>query len=220
MEGKRHIYFMPGLAASSKIFEYLEFDQNIFDLHYLEWLEPSDEKEAITKYASRYIELIKHDSPILVGVSFGGILVQEIGELIETSKIIIISSIKNQSEMPKRLRLIKMLRAYKIFPSRRLSKIDDFSKFDFHPHLKKKGELYNKYLSIRNEKYLNWALRNVLFWESQHKEKELAHIHGSKDEIFPIKHIKNCISIEGGTHAMIIVKAKKISKIIENILLA
>lgn len=121
--------------------------------------------------------------------------------------------------MPKRLRLIKMLRAYKFFPSRRLSKIDDFSKFDFHPHLKKKGELYNKYLSIRNEKYLNWALRNVLFWESKHEEKEIVHIHGSKDEIFPIKHIKNCISIEGGTHAMIIVKAKKISRIIENILL-
>lgn len=220
MEGKKHIYFMPGLAASSKIFEYLQFDGNVYELHYLEWLEPSDKKEHIVTYASRYIELIKHEKPVLIGVSFGGILVQEISELIETSQIIIISSIKNQSEMPKRLRLIKMLRAYKFFPSRRLSKIDDFSKFDFHPHLKKKGELYNKYLSIRNEKYLNWALRNVLFWESKHEEKEIVHIHGSKDEIFPIKHIKNCISIEGGTHAMIIVKAKKISRIIENILLA
>lgn len=220
MEGKKHIYFMPGLAASSKIFEYLEFDPNTFELHYLEWLEPTDISEPISDYAARYLGLIKHDKPILIGVSFGGILVQEISELIDTEKVIIISSIKSQSEMPKRLRLIKMLRAYKFFPSRRLSKIDDFSKFDFHPHLKKKGELYNKYLSIRNEKYLNWALRNVLFWVSQNDSKKLIHIHGSKDEIFPIKHIKNCISVEGGTHAMIIVKAKKISKILENTLLA
>ena len=220
MEDKTHIYFMPGLAASSRIFEYLEFDSNKFELHFLEWLEPADEKEPITSYASRYLELIKHPKPVLVGVSFGGILIQEISELIDTEKVIIISSIKNQAEMPKRLKFIKASRAYKFFPSKRLSRIDDFSRFDFHPHLKKKGELYNKYMSIRNEKYLNWALRNVLFWEARVTQNELVHIHGSKDEIFPIKYINNCIQIEGGTHAMIIVKAKKISKIIENILMA
>ena len=43
------------------------------------------------------------------------------------------------------------------------------------------------------------------------------HIHGNKDEIFPIKYIKNCIVIEGGTHVMILNKAKRISLILEDI---
>lgn len=219
MEDKIHIYFMPGLAASSRIFEYITLTDDRFVLHHLEWFEPENEKETLSDYAAKYVNMITHKMPVLIGVSFGGILVQEIGRLIEVHKVVIISSVKNEHELPKRLKYLRKSRVYKLFPSKRLSKIDDFSKYNFHPHLKKKGELYNKYLSIRNEKYLNWAIRNMLYWKNNSKEQDLIHIHGTSDEIFPIKYIKNCIPIEYGTHAMIIVKAKKISAIIENLLL-
>jgi pimeloyl-ACP methyl ester carboxylesterase len=215
---KLHIYFMPGLAASSRIFEHISMPEDRFVLHFLEWLEPGDENEHLSQYASRYVDLIGHPRPVLIGVSFGGILVQEIGKMIEVSHLIIISSIKSRKEMPKRLKFIKMTRAYRIFPSKRLSKIDDFSKYEFHPKLKNKGELYNKYLSIRNEKYLNWAIRNVLYWHNSEHPTEVTHIHGTKDEIFPYKYINGCIPVEGGTHAMIITKAKRISGILEELL--
>lgn len=218
MEDKIHIYFMPGLAASSKIFEHIRLPENKYELHYLEWIAPGSVKESLADYASKYLALIKHKQPILIGVSFGGILVQELSRLLETRKVIIISSIKSRSEMPKRLRFLKNSKAYKFFPSRKLSKIDDFSKYDFHPHLKKKTELYNKYMSVRDEKYLNWAIHSVLHWNNTLPQENIIHIHGNKDEIFPIKYIKNCIPVEGGTHAMIIVKAKKISTIIEELL--
>ncbi len=219
MEDKIHIYFMPGLAASSRIFEFIHVAEDKFELHYLEWLEPANENESLPSYAAKYLKLIEHDQAVLIGVSFGGILVQEISRLIAVRKVIIISSIKSQDEMPKRLKLLRSSGAYKFFPTKQIAKIDDFSKYNFHPNLKKKGELYNKYLSIRNEKYLNWALRNVLFWSNKSIQPGVIHIHGTKDEIFPIKHVKDCISIEDGTHAMIIIKAKKISAIIENLLL-
>ena len=145
---------MPGLAASPRIFEYIELDPLTTELHYLEWIPPAHEKEPVEQYAQKYVELIQHPEPILIGVSFGGILVQEISRMIQVEKVIIISSIKGKQEMPKRLRFLKSLRVYKLFPTRRLSKIEDFTRFDYHPHLKKKGELYNKYLGVRNEKYL------------------------------------------------------------------
>lgn len=218
MEDKIHIYFMPGLAASSKIFEHLKLSAEKYTLHYLEWIAPETEKETLSNYASKYLALIKHSEPVLVGVSFGGILVQELSHLLAARKVIIISSIKSRSEMPKRLRFLKNSKAYKFFPSRKLSQIDDFSKYDFHPNLKKKTELYNKYMIVRDEKYLNWAIHNVLHWNNSLPRENIIHIHGNKDEIFPIKYIKNCIPVEGGTHAMIIVKAKKISTIIEELL--
>ena len=34
------------------------------------------------------------------------------------------------------------------------------------------------------------------------------HIHGDKDPIFPIRRIKNCIVVPGGTHIMLITKFK------------
>jgi pimeloyl-ACP methyl ester carboxylesterase len=218
MEDKIHIYFMPGLAASSRIFEYIKVADDKFALHHLEWLEPESEKESLAQYAAKYVNMITHKRPVLIGVSFGGILVQEIGRLMDVRKIIIVSSVKNEDELPKRLKYLRKSRIYKLFPSKRLSKIDDFSKYNFHPQLKKKGELYNKYLSIRNEKYLNWAIHNMLHWKNNSIEQDLMHIHGTRDEIFPIKYVKDCIPVEGGTHAMIIVKAKKISAIIENLL--
>jgi len=219
MEDKIHIYFMPGLAASSKIFEYIKVADDKFVLHHLEWLEPDNEKETLAHYAAKYVKMITHKRPVLIGVSFGGILVQEIGRLMEVRKLIIISSLKNDQELPKRLKYLRKTRIYKLFPSKRLSTIDDFTKYNFHPQLKKKGELYNKYLSIRNEKYLNWAIHNMLSWKNNSRLQDLIHIHGTKDEIFPIKYIKDCIPVEGGTHAMIIVHAKKISAIIETLLL-
>jgi len=218
MEDKIHIYFMPGLAASSQIFEYIHLSDELFELHYLEWVAPDSIDEKLSDYASKYAVQINHEQPVLIGVSFGGLLVQEISKLIAVQRLIIISSIKCMAEMPKRLLFIKNSKAYKFFPTKKLSKIDDFSKYDFHPHLKKKGELYNKYLSIRDEKYLNWAIHNVLHWSQISPIQNTIHIHGTKDEIFPIKHVKDCISIEGGTHAMIIIKAKKISAIIEKVL--
>lgn len=218
MTDKTHIYLMPGLAASPKIFEYIELDPITTELHYLEWIPPAHEKESVEDYAQKYIDLIRHPQPILLGVSFGGILVQEISRKIQARKVIIISSIKSKQEMPKRLLFLKSFRVYKLFPSRRLSKIEDFTRFDYHPHLKKKGELYNKYLGVRNEKYLNWSLRAVLHWENKASDTELIHIHGTRDEIFPIKHIENCIPIEGGTHAMILIKAKKINQILNRLL--
>ena len=218
MADKTHIYLMPGLAASPKIFEYIEFNPSTTELHYLEWIPPSHEKEPVDEYAGKYLDMIQHPDPVLIGVSFGGILVQEISQMIQVQKVIIISSIKSKQEMPKRLLFLKSFRVYKLFPSRRLSKIEDFTRFDYHPHLKKKVELYNKYLGVRNEKYLNWSLRAVLYWENKSSTTDLIHIHGTRDEIFPIKHIENCIPVEGGTHAMILIKAKKINQILNRLL--
>jgi hypothetical protein len=71
-------------------------------------------------------------------------------------------------------------------------------------------------MRVRNEKYLNWAIKTVLHWKGSGDISNVVHIHGTRDEIFPIKHIDNCIPVEKGTHAMIITRAKRISEIIIN----
>lgn len=216
---KTQIYLMPGLAASPSIFEYLSLNPDVFDLHFLEWIVPDSKNEDLQSYCLRLKEQINHPSPVLIGVSFGGIIVQELSKLIDTQNLIIISSIKDPSEMPRRLEFLKNSMAYKLFPSRQIARINDFSYFAVHKRLKKKADLYNKYLSVRNEKYLNWAIYQVLHWKPDRRFQEVIHIHGDRDEIFPIKHIKDCIIVPNGTHAMIVVKARRISKILEKILI-
>lgn len=208
---------MPGLAASSKIFDYIELPQENFELHFLEWLIPDSFDESLETYAKRLAQKITEPNTILVGVSFGGILVQEMSKFIQTDKIIIISSIKTKNELPKRLKFVQKLGLYKLFPSKKIASIDNFSKYNFNKSIRKKTELYNKFFNVRNDKYLDWAIYNVLNWNPDYQCKNLIHIHGTQDSIFPIKYIKDCIKIEGGTHAMIINKGKKISNILQEI---
>ena len=68
---KTPIYFMPGLAASPKIFENLEFDLDRYTLHYLNWIAPQNSEEDISSYAYRLSAQIIRKNPILIGVSFG-----------------------------------------------------------------------------------------------------------------------------------------------------
>ena len=215
-QSKIPVYFIPGLAAGPRIFEYLELPEDRYEVKYLEWLLPESVDEKLSHYAKRMAKEIKHPEPVLIGVSFGGILAQEIARILPVRKLILISSVKSRKEFPKRLIVLQKLRIYKLFPARYFENIDRFNRYAFGNTLKKKIKLYQKYLYVRNRHYINWAIRQVLNWKQKEFPKDIIHLHGDKDQIFPIRYIRNCIVIEGGNHAMVIIKAKKISKIIRN----
>ncbi len=208
------VYFVPGLGANTKIFENLELPADQFEVHYLDWLIPESLNESIEHYAQRMCDRIQHEHPVLVGVSFGGVMVQEMTKLIKTRKTIIISSVKSKHELPKRLRLARATKAYKLFPTKTASNIAAYEKYAFSGFTKKRVELYKKYMSMNDELYLPWAIHNVLHWSQAHPLENVIHIHGSDDGVFPVKHIKNYKLIEGGTHVMILNKAKRISQLL------
>jgi len=91
------IYLMPGMAASSKIFELIKFP-SYYNVIYLKWIKPN-KNETIKSYAKRMSKFINDVYPVLIGISFGGILVQEISKHIKVKKLIIISSVKSKIEL-------------------------------------------------------------------------------------------------------------------------
>lgn len=198
-----HVYLMPGMAASPKIFEHISLPKTLFKIHLLEWILPVGD-ELLSDYALRMTKFIKHDNVVLLGVSFGGILVQEMAKHIEVKKVIIVSSVKTKYELPKRMRLAKATGAYKLIPTSIASKIKIFENYAFGKNIKKRLELYKKYLSFDDSKYLSWAIKQVVCWEQESYDPKLIHVHGDKDPVFPIKNIKNCIKIEEATHILII----------------
>lgn len=215
---KIHIYFVPGLAAGPEIFENLTFDKEKYELHYLKWLTPLALEETLSNYAMRMCEAITTENPVLVGVSFGGIMVQEMSKFIDTKKVIIISSVKQSSELPKKFHFAKFTKVYKLFPTKIVSNFEDYARYFLGKSLKKKAKIYQKYLAIRDELYLNWAISKVIHWQQEKPQENLIHIHGTKDHVFPIDRISDCIKINNGRHVMILTKAKKISKIIDEVL--
>ena len=213
-----HVYFVPGLAASSTIFERIKLPEN-YSIHLIEWILP-EINEPISNYVDRLLENVKEENPVLIGVSFGGIIVQEMSKKISTKKTIIISSIKCQDEMPKRLRITKGFRLNKILPTGIFKDLEKLKKIAFFKTLKDKIKLYEKYMKVNDKNYLDWAIDNVLNWQRINADPNIIHIHGTNDTVFPIKYIKNFISVKGASHVLVMSHAKWLNnflpKIIEN----
>jgi pimeloyl-ACP methyl ester carboxylesterase len=202
------VYFMPGLAAGPSIFENIKLPEEQFEMYFLEWFLPI-ENESIESYALRMTQKITHDNPVLIGVSFGGVLVQEMAKIIQTDKLIIISSVKTNKEFPSRFKIARNTKAYKLIPTQLLADIEKLVKYAFGDNIvAKRLKLYEKYLSVRDKHYLDWAIETILCWNQKEINEAVIHIHGDADEVFPIKHIRKCIVVKGGTHIMILNKFK------------
>ena len=216
---KIHVYFMPGMAASPAIFERIQLPSDIFESHFLEWSIP-EKQETLKDYARRIAKNITHENAILIGVSFGGVLVQEMKEFVNPRKVIIISSIKSNSELPRRMKIARTTKAYKLLPTQFLENLDNLTKFTFGSSIvKQRLKLYEKFLSVRDKNYLDWAIEQIINWDRMEADPEVIHIHGDNDEVFPIKHVKNCIVVKGGTHIMILTKYRWLSDNLPKIML-
>ncbi len=204
---KTSVYFMPGLAASSLIFERIDLPQELFEVYLLDWELPIGE-ESLTDYARRMAQKITAPNPVLIGVSFGGILVQEMAVFLNPQKVIIISSVKSNLEFPRRMKIAKTTKAYKLIPTSIFSNMEKLSAFSFGKSIAQRLKLYERYLSVRDVKYLDWAIERIVLWDRTQVDTSVVHIHGDADEVFPIQYISDCIVVKGGTHIMILSKYK------------
>lgn len=204
---KISVYFMPGLAANASIFERISLPEDQFDTYFMEWEIPLN-NETLNEYANRISKKITHKNPVLIGVSFGGILVQEMTQFLDSKKIIIISSAKSNLEFPTTFKLAKQTNAYQLIPTSLIANIDNLAKFTFGEKVKQRLKLYQKFLSVRDKKYLDWSIEKIILWDRKKVDPKVIHIHGDADEVFPIKNIVNCIVVKGGSHIMILSKYK------------
>lgn len=200
---KTHVYFMPGLAASPLIFEHIRLPEDEFELHYLEWEVPEGD-ERLSDYAQRIARHVTHENPVLIGVSFGGILVQEMMAFVKAQRVIIISSVKSSTEFPRRMKFARATKAYKLIPVRLFLNVERLSELSLGAKIKQRLKLYEKFLSVRDPNYLNWALKQVIMWDRRRPDDRVVHIHGDDDRVFPIKYTSGCIVVKGGTHIMIL----------------
>lgn len=215
---KIQVYFMPGMAASSAIFKNIELPKDRFEIHLLEWFIP---EYGITfeAYAAAMCRQIKHKRPVLVGVSLGGLLVQEMAKLLDVEKVIIISSIKQKSELPKRLLFAKYTKIHKLLPTGLVNNVELLVKYAFGEMVTKRLKLYEEYLSVRDKYYIDWCIDILVHWDQSSCDPNLIHIHGDNDAVFPIQYIKNCHVVEKGTHTMIIHRYKWFNERLPTIIL-
>jgi hypothetical protein len=148
----------------------------------------------------------------------GGILVQEMASFLDYDKLIIVSSIKSNKELPSHMKLAQITNAHRLLPTQWIKNIESLSIFVLGNSLKKRFELYERYLSERDPDYLTWAIDVIVKWKKAEAIKDVIHIHGKSDTVFPIKNIISpCIEIPGD-HAIILTQHNWFNKNLPNII--
>lgn len=209
------IYCISGLGADEKAFSKL--DVKGFQLKFIHWLMPLP-NETLSAYAQRMRQEIPEENPILMGLSFGGMVCTEIAKQIPVKRIILISSIKSSQELPGWMRTVATLRLHKIIPLKS-TKLTEPLQNRFlgvtSDEDKKVAANYRRGVDI---KYINWAVNEALNWKNNWQHPYIFHIHGDNDRMFPIKNIKPTFIIKNGGHFMIMNKAAEVSTCINSIL--
>ena len=207
----KEIYIFSGLGADERIFQGLDFSG--CSPTFIKWVVPRGE-ETIEQYASQLLGQIRTTKPILVGVSFGGIIAVEIAKQIEIEKLILISSVKTKNEIPFYFRLIGRLRFHKLLPARLLKRSNYIINWMFGASSKFDKQLLSQVLVDTDPIFLKWAIDKIVRWKNQIQPPVFFHIHGMSDRIFPARFIRSNATIKHGGHLMLLNHSEEINKIL------
>ena len=208
------IYLISGLGADKRAFQKLVFPDN-FEVINIEWLIPI-KQESLNNYALRISKQINTNKPfILVGLSFGGIIVTELNRIIKPVKSFIISSIQNKKEIPAFLRLLGTFKIHRIIPTKFLNRTNFVLYWFFGIENDLDKKLLSQILHDTDVQFLKWAINAILSWKQEPTQLNIYHIHGTKDKMLPIRFVKPNIKIEEGGHFMIYSMADKINLIFD-----
>ena len=209
------IYCISGLGADERAFSRLRFDS--YQVCFLPWLTPLH-NETIQDYAIRMSKPIKEENPILLGLSFGGMMCIEIAKLLPVQKLILISSIQSSKQLPRWMKTAGLLRLNKIFPMRSFKITEPIQNRFIGISQPDEIEMVRSYRRNAPQVYMDWAINEVLKWNNNWQPPIVFHVHGDADRIFPIRKLSPTHIVKGGGHFMIMNKAAEVNAALQEIL--
>jgi esterase/lipase len=164
-------------------------------------------------------EEIDEPDPVLMGLSFGGMVSIEIAKQIPVKKIILISSIKSADELPFWMKAVAKLKLNKIVPVRSNYKLTGFIQNHFLgiSTAEEKAQVAQSRRKA-NTQYIQWSVDKIVNWTNQWHPPVIIHIHGDSDKMFPVKYIHADYVVRHGGHFMIMNKAREVSELIQKAL--
>jgi len=199
-----------GLGADHRVFNYLDLS---IPIEVVEW-KKGFANLSIPEYAkllSKHLNL--DEQVILLGVSFGGLIAQEVAQLINPEKIILISSWESKSELNRMVRLLGKVNLLRLIPTYFFKPPKRIAKFLFGS---KNDELLFSILDDTDKDFAKWATINLARWNGVKNNVPVSRIHGTNDRVIPCPRSNRLIKIEGGHHFMIVDKAEALSTIINS----
>lgn len=218
--GKRdiNVYFISGMCYNCSVFDQLKLPKG-FRRNYVEWLMPNPD-ETLRSYSERMAKCINTRRPfVLVGYSFGAVIMQEMVRFLYPQKCIVISSFKSKDEIPRLFSVVRRTKLAEHMPRKFYEQTrfitDTFNRLVYNTS----SDELSQFMTVTEPAYVRWAVEQITDWIPEYRIPNLFHIHGTEDQVFPFKHIKDVMPVEGGDHLMLVKKADVVSALLDSILL-
>lgn len=208
----KNVYIFSGLGADKRVFQHMDF--SFCNATFIEWIPPFLEDD-IESYAKKITDQIRHDKPILVGLSFGGMIATEVAKIIKTEKVILMASAKNQFEVPPYFRIAGKYKLHRLLPAKLMKKPNFLSYWFFGVENNSDKKLLKQILNDTDEKFLKWAIDKIVTWKNKTEHENMVHIHGTSDRILPLRYVTCTTKVKNGGHFMTLNKAKELTEILE-----
>lgn len=208
---KETIYLISGLGADKRVFQHLKLDD--YDLVFIEWLAPLA-KESMAAYAGRLSAQIQSEYPVIIGLSFGGMLAVEISKRIKVKALILISSAKSKADLPRFYSFALKMGIAQLLPSFVIKRLNPLTAATMGVTSKSDKAVLASILHDSDTRFFRWALWAIAHWQQEDALNDLLEIHGTKDFVIPYRAVGEEHTIKGGGHLMILNRAQEVESII------
>lgn len=211
------IFFIPGLGANEMVFD------NIGDLPLekvnIKWLDNQGD-ESINSYAQRLIatnKITKEDT--VSGLSFGGIIAQEIARILNLDKVVLISSFRDINDLRSIYRFGLKTGLYRLTPNFRIPVVDEIVAYNLNSENQNSKPILKKMLEQTDYELLKWSLQKIAELPLKPDDNFIVHhIIGNNDKIMKTWQNEHTTVIDDGSHFMVYEKAGEVTKAIIEIL--
>lgn len=186
-----------------------------FQIIPLDYIHPKNSK-TLGDYAALLANHYEFEEPYyLGGVSMGGMIAQELAQLLNPKGLLLISTITSRSNLPVLLEWARPLRLVLLFNKRSLVMLAKFA--DHFTRKSPEGrKLFLDMLHDSDSDFLRFGAKAILDWEPPVNSLPTVRVHGATDRVFPARKINDAVLIESGNHFMVYEKGEEITKIISD----
>ena len=206
-------YLIPGLGADGRVFRRLRLTGSV---HVLNWLAPQSPTEPLAHYAARLAEAVPTAAPCwLVGVSFGGLLAQEIGRLRPLARVVLISSLGSPLDLPPLLRLVGATGLHRLVPFGLLKWLPRLAQWFFGARGGTEYRLLRQILVDTDARFARWATAQLLSWRGP--GLPAVRLHGTRDRLLPAGSASIDYAVPGAGHFLIVSHAVQVSQFLNEL---
>ena len=211
---KTKIVFLPGLGADSRLFLHQRkvFKNSIAP----PWLSP-EPGEPLAGYARRWARKLKlNRNSCLVGVSFGGMVAQEMAQWVRPKAVILIGSCRSAKSVPFYLKMAGSFPTWPQFSKKLCEVFPGISGSFLGAQTEaQRNLLIRMFLETPND-FVRWTVKTIRTWKGcDTGGTRISHIHGKNDQLIPIRSVQADQVIRDGGHLINLTHPREVNQFIK-----